>query len=244
MKIGITGANGRIGSLLVEELKSGNWIGAELAGTTTRGDDADELFKNADAVIDFTTPEATAAHAKLAAKHKTILVAATSGLNAEQETALKDAAHDAPIIYAANTSVGVNMLIALVEEAAKRLGGEDWDAEIIDIHHRFKVDAPSGTSYALANAIKEGRGNDGAALTHAREGHTGPREEGSIGFSVQRGGDDVIENTVVYFGNGERLELTHRATNRAIFAKGAIKAALWAAGKAPGLYSMRDVLEI
>lgn len=244
MKIGITGYKGRIGSLLVQELESGNFPGASYAGGVEQGDDTDALFEKADAIIDFTAPAATAEHAKLAAKHKTILIAATSGLNAEQDAVLKEAAKDTPIIYAANTSVGVNMLIALVEEAAKRLDSANWDAEIIDIHHRFKVDAPSGTSYALAKAIKSGRGEDGATLTHAREGHTGPREKGSIGFSVQRGGDDVIENTVVYFGNGERLELTHRATNRAIFAKGAIKAALWAAGKAPGLYSMRDVLEI
>lgn len=242
MKIGITGYKGRIGSLLVQELESDNWNGTEYAGGTDRDDDPAPLFAKADAIIDFTTPEATANHARLAAEHGTILIAATSGLNAEQEATLKDAATKTPIIYAANTSVGVNMLIGLVQQAAAQLDGANWDAEIIDTHHRFKVDAPSGTSYALAKAIKEGRNAPDAPLTHAREGYTGPREEGSIGFSVQRGGDDVIENTVVYFGNGERLELTHRATNRAIFAKGAIKAALWAKDKAAGLYSMQDVL--
>jgi 4-hydroxy-tetrahydrodipicolinate reductase len=256
MKIGIAGCTGRIGSILVKELQSGAHNGAKLAGGTVLTmdeapkdadyfvtDSAEELFQRADAIIDFTSPEATANHATLAAKHGTILIAATSGLNAQQEAALKDAATKTPIIYAANTSVGVNMLLALVKQAAARLEGDNWDAEIIDIHHRFKVDAPSGTSYALADAIHDGRGGKGI-VTHSREGHTGPREQGSIGFSVQRGGDDVIENTVVFFGNGERLELTHRATNRAIFAKGAIKAALWAKDKPAGLYAMADVLDI
>jgi len=244
MKIGVTGCKGRIGSLLVQELDSGNWPQATLAGTTMRNESPDALFQTADAVIDFTAPEATVNHAQLAAKYGTILVAATSGLSAEQEATLREAATKTPIIYAANTSIGVNMLIGLVQQAAKQLDGANWDAEIIDAHHRFKVDAPSGTSYALANAIKEGRNTPNAPLTHGREGHTGQREEGSIGFSVQRGGDDVIENTVIYFGNGERLELTHRATNRAIFAKGAIKAALWAKDKPAGLYSMKDMLDI
>ena len=243
MKIGITGYKGRIGSLLVQELESGAWAEASYAGGSESGDDPAPLFAASDAVIDFTCPTATVEHAKLAAKHHTILIAATSGLSADQEAVLAECAQKTPIIYAANTSVGVNMLIALVEEAAKRLGGDLWDAEIIDAHHRFKVDAPSGTSYALAKAIQNGRGEE-TPLTHAREGHTGAREEGSIGFSVQRGGDETIENTVIYFGNGERLELTHRATNRAIFAKGAIQAALWAQGKPAGLYSMRDVLAV
>lgn len=254
--IGITGCTGRIGSFLIEELQSGKWD-AELAGGTVRDDsrmpegveyfvssDADELFSRADAVIDFTAPEATVQHARLAAKHGVILVAATSGLNADQDAILAEAATKTPIIFAPNTSVGVNLLMALVQQAAARLGGDLWDAEVLDIHHRYKVDAPSGTSYALADAIREGRGEPDAPLVHERQGHTGAREEGSIGFSVQRGGDSTIENTVIFFGHGERLELTHRALDRSIFAKGAIKAALWARGKAAGLYSMQDVLDI
>lgn len=256
-KIGITGCTGRIGALLVNELQSGAWNGAELAGGTVRSmdsapaeadyfitDDAVALFKRADAVIDFTTPEATVRHAALAAEHGVILVAATSGLDADQDAVLDDAAKKTPIIYAANTSIGVNMLIALVQEAAARLDGQNWDAEVVDIHHRHKVDAPSGTSYALAKAIKTGRIDPDATLTFERKGHTGPREEGSIGFSVQRGGDSTIENSVIFFGTGERLELTHRAMDRSIFAKGAIKAALWAKDQPAGLYSMRDVLDL
>lgn len=255
MKIGITGCTGRIGSLLIKEIRSGNWDGVALAGGTALPDHMDqapadifvtsnpeELFERADAVIDFTTPAASVAHAKLAAQHKKILLVATSGLSTDDEAELATAAKDTTIIYASNTSVGVNMMLGLVQKAAEQLSGKDWDAEIIDIHHRFKVDAPSGTSYALANAIKKGRGEPDTTLVHEREGHTGQREEGSIGFSVQRGGDTTIENTVVFFGNGERLEITHRAMDRAIFAKGAIKAVKWAENKAPGLYSMKDVL--
>ena len=241
MKIGILGHKGRIGQLLVQELESGAHEGAEYAGGADKDDDLEALIQNSDAVIDFTSPASSVETAKLAAKHKKIHVLATSGLSTEDEAVIEHAAKDTVIIYAANTSVGVNMLLALVEQAAARLDGKDWDAEIIDAHHRFKVDAPSGTSYALAKSIQKGRGED-SPLVHERQGHTGAREDGSIGFSVQRGGDSTIENTVTFFGNGERLELTHRAMDRAIFAKGAIRAALWASNQPPGLYSMRDVL--
>lgn len=243
MKIGITGSKGRIGQLLVGELKSGIHEGAEFAGGIDKNDDAETLFKNADAIIDFTTSSASAAHAKLAAKHKTILVLATSGLSTQDEKTVEDAAKDTVIVYASNTSVGVNVMMGLVEQAAARLDGANWDAEIIDVHHRNKIDAPSGTSYALAKSIQKGR-DENAPLTHERHGETGAREQGSIGFSVQRGGDSTIENTAIFFGNGERLEITHRAMDRAIFAKGAIRAALWAADRKPGLYSMRDVLDL
>lgn len=255
MKVGIVGCMGRIGALLIKELESGNWPKAELAGGTALTEDltkadgtyfmtdnAEVLFERADAVIDFTLPEATRQHVWLAAKHKTTLIIGTSGLTEQDEQEIADAAKETTIVYAANMSVGVNMMIGLVKKAAEQLDGKNWDAEIIDAHHRFKVDAPSGTSYALAKAIKEGREEPDATLVHAREGHTGAREEGDIGFSVQRGGDTTIENTVVFFGNGERLEITHRAMDRAIFAKGALKAALWAKDQPAGLYNMNDVL--
>ncbi len=246
MRIGITGQTGRVGTLLVSELESGNFEGAEYIGGTTRvsGDeDVANLFQQADVVIDFTTPEATMNHARLAAAHGTALVIGTSGLTKDNEDELEDLAQEAPIIVAANTSVGVNLLLALVEEAAKHLN-DTWDAEILDLHHKDKVDAPSGTSFALARAIEAGRDAGKAELTLSREGHTGARERGSIGFSVQRGGDVIAENSAIFFGDGERLELTHRAGDRAIFTKGAIKAALWLKDKDNGLYAMRDVLGI
>ncbi|MCB1652080.1 MAG: 4-hydroxy-tetrahydrodipicolinate reductase [Alphaproteobacteria bacterium] len=260
MNIGVLGCTGRVGALIVKELLSGDWDarGLTLVGGTVRDtrkvgaaeyfvtDKAEELFERADVLIDFTLPEATADHIALAAAHKKTLIIGTSGVRKEDEAAMVEAAKATPIIYAANMSVGVNLLIALVEQAAARLGPE-WDAEILDLHHKYKVDAPSGTSYALARAILKGRGEDETSddkLVLAREGHTGPREQGTIGFSVQRGGDVIAENSALFFGQGERLEITHRAQDRAIFAKGALRAALWSAGKAPGLYSMRDVLGI
>jgi len=239
MKVGVTGYKGRIGMLLVNEIEAHPDL--EFAGGVDKGDDPAPLFEAADAVIDFSMPESTRANIALAAKHGTALIIGTSGLSDEIEAEMKTAAQKTKIVYAANTSIGVNMMMELVKQAAQRLDGANWDAEIIDAHHRFKVDAPSGTSYALASAIQDGRGEN-APLTHGREGHTGGREEGSIGFSVQRGGDTTIENTVIFFGNGERLEITHRAFDRSIFAKGAVRAALWTKNQDNGLYAMSDVL--
>lgn len=256
MRIGVAGCTGRVGALIVKELLSGDWPALKLAGGTVRDikntaadffitDNAEDLFERADAVIDFTLPETVPTHTALAAKHKTILVIGTSGLLEADEALVKQAASKAPIVYAANMSIGVNLLIALVEQAARRLD-IGWDAEILDLHHKHKVDAPSGTSYALARAVQKGRGKvfDKADLTLAREGHTGPREPGTIGFSVQRGGDVVAENSAIFFGTGERLEITHKASDRGIFARGALRAALWAKGRPAGLYSMHDVLDI
>jgi 4-hydroxy-tetrahydrodipicolinate reductase len=256
MKIGVLGCTGRVGSLIVKELHSEHWPSLALAGGTAhdpskiKGDyfmtaNAEELFEQSDALIDFTLPAAIPLHTSLAAKHKKILVIGTSGLTEDQEKLVANAAKETPVVYAANMSIGVNLLLALVEQAARKLDAE-WDAEILDVHHKLKVDAPSGTSYALAKAIQIGRGEtpDRKNLTLAREGHTGPRQKGTIGFSVQRGGDVIAENSAIFFGSGERLEITHRAQDRTIFAKGALKAALWAKGKPAGLYSMRDILGI
>lgn len=257
IKIGITGCAGRVGSLLVQELRSGAWNekGLELVGGTVEKSEKktfdffvtsspEDLFEKADCVIDFTAPAATRAHAWLAAKHKTALVIGTTGLSKEDEMELGDAAKEAPIVYAANMSVGVNMLLALVEQTAARLGPE-WDIEIFEAHHKHKVDAPSGTALAIGKAAAKGRGGTLDALAeYDRHGHTGARKPGNIGFSVARGGDVVGEHTAYFYADGERIELSHRATNRALFARGALRAASWTKGKAPGLYSMRDVLEI
>lgn len=254
MKIGVTGCTGRVGTLIVSELTSGAWPGLELAGGTVRDrtkisaeffvtEDPVGLFEKSDIVIDFTLPDATAKYAEIAAATRTPLIVGTTGLSKEQENALAKAAEKTPIVYAANMSVGVNLLLALVEKAAAALGPEDWDIEIFESHHKHKLDAPSGTALAIGKAAAHGRGVDLEKVkTAARDGHTGERETGTIGFSVARGGDVVGEHTAYFYSAGERVELSHIATNRALFARGALQAAKWLKGKKPGLYSMRDVL--
>lgn len=255
MKIGIAGCMGRMGSTLIRELLSGEWEGLELAGGTALPedlgktdffvtDDPDELFQKADAVIDFTAPEATRKHAWLAAKHKVALIVGTTGLTKEDEMELGDAAKETPIVYAANYSIGVNMLLALVEQTAARLK-DGWDIEVFETHHKHKVDAPSGTALAIGKAAADGRSVElDQAADYARHGETGARKDGKIGFSVARGGDVVGDHTAFFYGEGERLELTHRATDRALFARGALQAARWTKDKKPGLYSMKNVLDL
>ena len=254
MKIGIAGCTGRVGALLIEELQSGEWKDLELIGgtapdagivpvnyfTTT---EPKELFERADTIIDFTRPEATLQHVQIAAETGTAMIIGTTGLSTDDEAALKTAAEKTAIMYAANMSLGVNMLLALVEKTAASLGPESWDIEIFESHHKHKVDAPSGTALAIGEAAAAGRDvNLKDVEVRARDGITGERDQGSIGFSVARGGDVVGEHTAFFYGEGERIELTHIATNRALFARGALKAAQWLKGQNAGLYSMRDVL--
>lgn len=252
LKIGVAGCAGRMGSLIAREILSGRWPEVALAGgSVAPGDsapggffvthDPDDLFTRSDLVIDFTAPEATRRHVWLAAKHRVPLVVGTTGLDAAAEKELSDAAREVPILRAANMSIGVTLLSALVERAAGALGPE-WDIEIFESHHKHKADAPSGTALALGSAAAKGRG--GAEFVHARHGRTGERQVGSIGFSVARGGDVAGEHTVFFLGEGERLEFTHRASDRALFARGALRAATWLYGKPPKLYTMRDVLEL
>jgi 4-hydroxy-tetrahydrodipicolinate reductase len=248
MKIGIAGCKGRMGTLLVQEILSGQHKQAKLAGGTAlphemkKGkpayilDSAEELFKKSDVVIDFTVPAATRKHIDLAVKHKKTLILGTTGLSDSDDKKILDASKKTRIIKAANFSLGVNLLSALVERSATALNAE-WDIEIFESHHKNKIDAPSGTALALGRSAQKGR--KGGKFVTDREGK---RKSGDIGFSVARGGDVVGEHTVFFYGEGERIELTHVATNRALFARGAIRAALWSAGKKPGLYSMKDVL--
>jgi 4-hydroxy-tetrahydrodipicolinate reductase len=204
--------------------------------------DATALFKTADVVIDFSTPEASLAHARLAAAAKKALVIGTTGFDAAGNAALAEAVKSAPILWAANMSLGVNLLLGLVAQAAHILG-EDYDIEILEMHHRHKVDAPSGTALALGQAAAKGRGVDLAAKSQrVRDGVTGPRKAGNIGFATLRGGDNVGEHRVFFANDGEQVELAHRASSRRIFARGAVRAACWLAGKPPGLYAMKDVL--
>ena len=241
IKIGVAGANGRVGRLLVQNIEQGT--DTELAGAFDRGDDPAPVFEVADVVIDFSVPESTERNARLAAQTGTALVACTTGLDAQQEVALQEAAQKAVIVYASNTSLAVNVLFALTERAAQYL--PFYDIEIIEAHHNKKVDAPSGTALTLGKTAAAARGadfDDVAVLS--REGQVGARKQGEIGFSTIRGGDAVGEHSVILFGEGERIEIKQQATSRALYAQGAIRAAQWTAGRSNGLYTMRDVLGI
>lgn len=264
MRLAIVGASGRMGRELIRTVHE--MPGAELVAAIDRegseciGKDAGLLaglsavgvlvtsdplaaFAQADGVIDFSSPAATVAYAGYAAQARIVHVIGTTGLNVEDEAAIKAAARHATIVKSGNMSLGVNLLSVLVKQAARALGPEDFDIEILEMHHRHKVDAPSGTALLLGHAAAEGRDVDlGTESVRVRDGHTGPREQGTIGFATLRGGSVVGDHSVILAGEGERIMLTHVAENRSIFARGAVKAALWAKGKPHGLYSMLDVL--
>ena len=259
----VTGASGRMGQMLIRLLgenphvrlvgaleRPGHlWIGRDVGEAmgaaplgVTVSDDAVAVIAQAQAVIDFTAPAATVAFAELTAQARAVHVIGTTGLEQSHLDCLKAAARHAPIIRAGNMSLGVNLLTGLTRKVAAVLG-EDWDIEVVEAHHRMKVDAPSGTALMLGEAAAEGRGATLAELrTPAREGITGARVPGSIGFAAIRGGDVVGEHDVVFAGEGERILLRHLATDRAIFARGAIRAAIWGQDKGPGEYDMQDVL--
>jgi 4-hydroxy-tetrahydrodipicolinate reductase len=245
-----------MGRLLVQEVLAAD--GLTLAAATAREgdsmfgktvapgvlatDDASELFRLSDVVIDFTLPTATIAHARLAGETGTALLVGTTGLGAAEREALAHASRSAPVLVAANTSLGVVLMQSLVRQAAASLG-EDWDIEIVEMHHRHKIDAPSGTAWALGQAAAEGRKVDLDAVSdRGRDGHTGARKTGAIGFASLRGGDVVGEHTVIYAGASERIELTHKANDRRVFAVGALRAARWLAGRPAGAYRMAAVL--
>ncbi|VDS08287.1 4-hydroxy-tetrahydrodipicolinate reductase [Paracoccus haematequi] len=259
----VTGASGRMGQMLIRliadnpevrlagalERPGHAWIGqdvGECMGGAPLGvavsDDAVTVIAQAQAVIDFTAPAATVAFAELTAQARAVHVIGTTGLEQAHLDYLKACARHAPIIRAGNMSLGVNLLVGLTRKVAAALG-EDWDIEVVEAHHRMKVDAPSGTALMLGEAAAEGRGKTLADLrTPAREGITGARAPGSIGFAAIRGGDVVGEHDVIFAGEGERIVLRHLATDRAIFARGAIRAAIWGQDKGPGEYDMQDVL--
>lgn len=254
--IGVTGCQGRVAKLVIKELLSKKWgPNIHLSGGTVKpgypksndflmSEDPDELFQCSDVVIDFTTPEATSKHIWLAAKHHKPIVIGTTGLSESQEIELADAAKETAIVYSANMSIGVNLIKSLITTACSILA-EDYDIEITETHHKHKVDAPSGTALELGKAAALGRGVD--LDTHAiysRHGITGERERGKIGFSVLRGGDIVGSHTLSLFGEGEHISISHTATDRSLFAKGAIRAAIWLKDQKYGLYSMNDVLNL
>jgi len=261
--VGVAGVSGRMGQMLVQEIcaTSGlrlaaaseapghDCIGGDagvIAGMDPLGiavsDDVAHLFQPSQAVIDFTRPAASLAHATAAAAAGIVHVIGTTGFTPEDEAALALAAEKTVIVKAPNMSLGVNLLFTLAQRAARILG-PDFDIEILELHHRHKADAPSGTALGLGRAAAAGRGVDlDSVSVMSRKGHTGPRREGDIGFSVMRGGDVVGDHSVIFASEGERVELVHRAGDRRIYAKGAISAALWALSCEPGLYGMKDVL--
>jgi 4-hydroxy-tetrahydrodipicolinate reductase len=218
----------------------------EIAGLAPLGiaisDDPLPVFAHIDGVLDFTTPASTVAFAGLSAQARIVHVIGTTGLSAADEAKVEAAARHATIVKAGNMSQGVNLLAALAARVAEALGPE-FDIEILEMHHRHKRDAPSGTSLLLGRAMAEARGVSLEERgVRTRDGDVGPRREGDIGFAALRGGDMVGEHRVIFAGPGERIELAHIATDRGIFARGAVKGALWARGRAPGLYAMTDVL--
>ena len=263
MKIAVLGAAGRMGQALVRALaempgctvaggvepKGSPMVGhdlGEIAGLAPLGvaitDDPLPVFADVDGVLDFTSPAATTSFAALAAQARIVHVIGKTGLSEADQAKLEAAARHATIVKAGNMSLGVNLLAGLTARVAQALGPE-FDLEILEMHHRHKRDAPSGTSLMLGEAAAAARGISLAERSvRSRDGELGARREGDIGFAALRGGDVVGEHRVIFAGPGERIELAHVATDRSIFARGAVKAALWARGRAPGLYSMQDVL--
>lgn len=262
MKTGICGIGGRMGEAVLRismerghTLAAGfDWTGSKFfgldAGAVLHSDDLgvkigsidDEGVKNCSVIIDFSSPAATMELVKNAIRHKTALVIGTTGLSEEIRSQIESAAREIPVVFSPNMSVGVNILFKLTEIASKALDSS-FDVEIFEAHHRFKKDAPSGTANKLLEVVKKNfNGLENAKEVYGREGITGERSKNEIGMMVMRGGDIVGEHTVFFTAMGERIELTHRATNRDVLARGAVVAAEFVASKGPGLYNMFDVL--
>jgi 4-hydroxy-tetrahydrodipicolinate reductase len=237
--IGIFGKLGRMGLAIADVAPS---LGAGVAGGVDIGDDPAPLARDADVLVDFSAPAALQANLAASRAAGTPVVIGTTGLGRTHHDLIDEAAREIAVLQTGNTSLGVALLCALVRDAARRLG-TDWDVEIVEMHHRQKVDAPSGTALMLGEAAAEGLGSPLSEIgVIGRAGLTGARAEGTIGFASLRGGTVAGDHSVVLAGDGERLELTHRAEDRAIFARGAVKAALWLRGQPPGRYTMDQVL--
>jgi 4-hydroxy-tetrahydrodipicolinate reductase len=263
MRLVVAGAGGRMGRTLIHAITAIDGAvvagAVEAPGSAVIGRDAGELaglgkngitvaaeveplLDEADGLVDFTVPAATMVFAELTARKGLVHVIGTTGLSGENEKLIAQAAKRAVIVKSGNMSMGVNLLAALVKRVAKTLD-EEFDVEILEMHHNKKVDAPSGTALMLGRAAAEGRGIDlEQRAVRVRDGHTGARASGDIGFAALRGGSVVGDHTVIFAGPAERIELVHRAEDRMIFARGAVRAALWGRGRPPGLYSMADVL--
>lgn len=265
MRLIVAGAGGRMGRTLIRalhetpgavltgalEAPTSELLGEDsgvLAGLPANGvplsADLWTLSKDADGILDFTVPAATIANVAIAAERGLVHVIGTTGLSASDDAVIRSVTSRAIVVKSGNMSLGVNLLAALVKQVAKSLD-EDFDIEILEMHHRAKIDAPSGTAYLLGQAAADGRGVDlKKKSVRARDGQTGERKVGDIGFATLRGGTVTGDHSVIFAGPYERLELTHKAEDRMIFARGALKAAMWAHGKKPGFYTMADVLGI
>jgi 4-hydroxy-tetrahydrodipicolinate reductase len=260
LRLVVVGAAGRMGRMLTQiipdtvgvrltaalERPGSQALGADSGGATPNGvpitSDVRAALGDADAIIDFSSPSSSVEMAKAAADARVAVVIGTTGLSQEDIAAIAACARETTIVRSGNMSLGVNLLAALVERAAHALGPA-WDAEIVEMHHRLKVDAPSGTALLLGEAVARGRGVDlSENSARGRNGLIGPRRIGEIGFASLRGGTVVGDHTVIFAGAGERIEFSHRAEDRGVFARGALAAALWTRGKDPGLYAMSDVL--
>ena len=264
IRVVIAGASGRMGRALIEGVQQSSEL--SLHGALDRGDspvighdagealgqrcgvsvsaDIDATVKGAGVLIDFTRPEGTLAHLDACIRHGTSMVIGTTGFNTEQKQRLLDGSRNIPIVFAPNMSVGVNVLLRLLEVAAQALG-DDYDVEVIEAHHRHKVDAPSGTALRMGEVLaKTLHRNLAEVAVYGREGVTGERNTKTIGFATIRGGDIVGDHTALFAGTGERIEITHKASSRTTFAHGALRAALWLSTRPPGLYDMHDVLSL
>jgi 4-hydroxy-tetrahydrodipicolinate reductase len=263
MRLIVAGAGGRMGRTLIQAIAASKGVllsavvdvpgaaaigrdAGELAGLGTNGvqvaSDIEPLLAAADGLLDFTVPAASVAFAGLTAQRGMVHVIGTTGLSDEDENLIAQAGRRAVIVKSGNMSMGVNLLVALVKRVAQTLDDE-FDIEILEMHHNRKIDAPSGTALMLGRAAADGRRVDLAARSvRGRDGHTGARRPGDIGFAALRGGSVVGDHTVIFAGPAERIEVSHKAEDRMIFARGAVRAALWARGRKPGLYSMTDVL--
>ena len=251
IRVGITGLSGRMGKRLEAEVVESAQAGLlAYAGGLSRAPEAAfariaDLAAAADVIIDFTTAATVQPYAAALAPAGCAWVLGTTGLSASDQLAVDEAAKKIPVLQAANFSLGVNLVLALAEKLAAALPAETYDAEILEMHHRQKIDAPSGTALALGRAVATGRGqNPDEKFVTSRAGHTGPRQPGEIGFATLRGGQITGSHTLLLTAGAEQITLTHHAFDRAIFAKGALRAALWLHGRPAGLYGMRDVLDI
>jgi len=242
IKIAVAGASGRMGQSIIQSIEQSDKT--TLGVTLDKGDDLNSVIDQFDVLVDFTRPEATLDYLAVCVSAGKSMVIGTTGFDDAGLQMIKDAGTKIPVVFAPNMSVGVNLSLKLLEMAAKVIG-EESDIEIVEAHHRHKVDAPSGTALKMGEVVANALGRDlSQCAVYGREGIEKPRDRQTIGFSTIRGGDVVGEHTVSFFMEGERVEITHKASSRLTFANGAIRASAWLQGKPAGLYSMQDILDI